>query len=147
MNIWYLTKVKYTKEFTDGTIKRITEPYLIDAQSFTDAEARIYQEVGENVRGEFVVQSMSKIDVSDIFYNPDSDIWFRCRIKFVTDDADTGKEKTLQNTYFLTADTAAEANKRLIECLEGLLSSYEITLIQKTKIIEVFPYLPNDEEE
>ncbi len=51
MNSWYTIKVKFTKEFQDGTLKRVTEPYLINSMSFTDAEARIYKEVGEFVRG------------------------------------------------------------------------------------------------
>ena len=143
-NLKYIVKVKFTKEFTDGTLKRVTEPYLLEASCFTDAEGRIFKEVGEYVRGEFIVQAMSKIDVSDIFFYDDSDTWFKVKIQFVTTDADSGKEIKQSNTYFLTAHTTAEANQRIIDSLSGLLVSYDITSVVKTQIVDYFPYLPEE---
>ena len=92
-------KVKYTKQFTDGTLKRVTEPYLVNSISFTDAEARIHQEVGEFVRGEFMVTSISKTDFADIFHYDDAEVWYKCKVAYVSEDAESGKEKKINKVY------------------------------------------------
>ena len=71
MNSWFTVKVKYTKQLEDGQLKRVTEPYLLDAVSFTDAEARIYEEMGQIIRGEFIVTNIAKTEFADIFQYED----------------------------------------------------------------------------
>ena len=85
MNNWYTVKVKFTKEFQDGTLKRVTEPYLVSSLSFTEAEARIYQEVGEFVRGEFLVTSISKTDFNALMNknSKNKDLWKKLLEAFV----------------------------------------------------------------
>ena len=142
MNSWYTIKVKFTKEFTDGTLKRVTEPYLVNSMSFTEAEARIYKEVGEYVRGEFLVTSIAKTDFADIFAYDDSDTWFKAKLTYSTEDADTGKEKKFNNNYLVSAHNIKEAYERLEESLKGLMVTFEIPSISKTQIMEIFPYDP-----
>jgi len=60
MKQWFLCKVKYQKEDENGRLKSVTEPYLVDAVSFTEAETRMYEEMGERVRGEFMITGISK---------------------------------------------------------------------------------------
>ena len=67
MNSWYTVKIKYIKELEDGRLKSVSEPYLVDSVSFTDAEARMYEEVGSQVRGEFLITGITKTDYADIF--------------------------------------------------------------------------------
>ena len=69
MNSWFTVKVKYTKQLEDGTFKRVSEPYLVAAMTFTDAEARIYEELGSLIRGEFVVTGITRTDFHDIFHS------------------------------------------------------------------------------
>jgi len=142
MNYWNLIKVKFTKEYQDGTLKRVTEPYLLSAMSFTEAEARIYKEVGEFVRGEFVVKSISKQDIADIFHYPDADVWYKSKVVYISEDADTGKEKKANNVYMVSAHSVDEAEQRIVESLKGLMVEYDILKIEKTGIIEIFPYDP-----
>ena len=47
MKTWFTCKVKYQKQDDEGRIKNVTEAYLTDALSFTEAEARIYEEMGQ----------------------------------------------------------------------------------------------------
>lgn len=93
MNTWFTVKVKYTKQLEDGRLKRVTEPYLVDAVSFTDAEARIYEEIGSSVQGEFSITGISKTDFADIFYYEDAEDWYKCKLTYISVDADSGKEK------------------------------------------------------
>ena len=140
---WYTVKVKYTKEFRDGTLKRVTEPYLVNAASFTDAEARIYEEVGEGIRGEFNVTSISKTNFADIFQYDDSETWFKTKIVHTIEDADSGKEKKMSNNMLVAADTAKDAYERIEENLKTMMSSYEIQAISLTPLVEIYPLDPS----
>lgn len=142
MNSWHTVKVKFTKEFTDGTLKRVTEPYLISSMSFTEAEARIYKEVGEFVRGEFRVTSIAKTDFADIFDYDDSDTYFKAKVSYISEDADSGKEKKVNNNYLVSAKNLREAYDRIEESLKGLMVTYEIPAISLTQIVEIFQYDP-----
>lgn len=146
MNSWYTIKVKYIKEFTDGTLKRVTEPYLVNSLSFTEAEARIYREVGEYVRGEFLVTSIVKTDYADIFEYDDTDTYFKAKVVYVSEDADSGSTKSVNNTYLVAANTVKEAYERIEEGLRGLMTSYEIPSVAVTPLIAVFPYEPTEDE-
>lgn len=142
MNTWYTIKVKFTKEFTDGTLKRVTEPYLVSSMSFTEAEARIYKEVAEYVRGEFLVTSIAKTDFADIFQYDDSETYYKAKVSYVSEDADTGKEKKINNNYLVSAQNVKEAYERIEESLKGLMVTFEIPNIALTQIVDIFPYDP-----
>ncbi len=146
MNSWHTVKVKYTKQLTDGTLKRVTEPYLVNSVSFTDAEARIHQEVGEFVRGEFMVTSIAKTDFADIFQYDDAEDWYKCKVAYITEDLDSGKEKKVNNNFLVSAHNIKEAYERIEESLKGLMVTYEISVIQKTPIMEIFPYVAMEGE-
>lgn len=139
-NSWFEVKAKYTKQLDDGRLKRVTEPYLVDAISFTDAEARIYEEVGESVKGEFIVVSIARKEFSDIFAYEDSDVWYQAKAKFETLDADSGKSKSVGHNYLVSASNVEQANERIKDALKDYVVSSEITSVSLSKIVEVLPY-------
>jgi len=143
MNSWFTIKVKYTKQLEDGRLKRVTEPYLVDAISFTDAEARIYEEVGTNIKGEFLITGISKTDYADIFYYEDADDWYKCKLTYVTADADSGKEKKVSNNFLVTAHNVKQAFERIKESLSDMTVTFEIPSIMLSPIVEVLPYNPD----
>ena len=138
MNKWYLVGVKYTKEFTDGTLKRVTEHYLLNANSYTDAEARIYTEVGEFVRGEFLVAHIKQKQYADIYQYDDTDIIWEVKVSYVSEDADSGKEKKINQKMLVFAHNAKEAYERMEECLKGIMITYEMPSINQSSIEEIF---------
>lgn len=140
MSNWYTVKVKYNKEYTDGTIKRVSEPYLVNALSFTDAEARIYKEVAEYTRGEFLVTSIAQTNFDDIFHFDDAEKWYKAKITSIAEDADNGKEKRINSNYLVSAHNVKEAYERLEDSLKGLMFTYEIPTIGLTPLVEIFPY-------
>lgn len=143
MNSWFTIKVKYTKQLEDGRLKRVTEPYLVDAISFTDAEARIYEEVGTNVKGEFLITGISKTDYADIFYYEDADDWYKCKLTYVSVDADSGKERKISNNFLVTAHSVKQAFERIKESLSDMTVTFEIPSIMLSPIVEVLPYNPD----
>jgi hypothetical protein len=137
---WFLVKVKYTKQLEDGALKRVTEPYLIDAMSFTDAEARAWKEVGETVKGEFIVTAISRETIHDIFNYEDSDLWFKCTIAFVSTD-DLGRDKKVKQTIFLNAESVSQATERVFESLKGMMVDFEVKAVAESPVVDVFPYV------
>lgn len=145
MNRWFIVKVRYTKQNENGTFKRVTEPYLLSAHTFTDAEARIYEELGEVIRGEFDVVSITRAEFHDIFQFDDSMVWWKCKVTYTSIHADD-KEKQTTQTFLTTAETAKEAFDRVGESLKNLQIDFEIVATTKTPIIDVFPAKEEVEE-
>jgi hypothetical protein len=143
MNSWFTVKVKYTKQLDDGTFKRVSEPYLLAAMTFTDAEARIYEELGALIRGEFLVTGISRTDIHDIFHYEDSDVWFKCKINFES-GADGGEEgakaKKVSQNFLVSAHSVKEAYERLHESLGGMLIDFQIPNIAVSPIVDIFPF-------
>lgn len=146
MSNWFTVKVKYTKQLEDGTFKRVSEPYLVNAMTFTDAETRIYEQLGNLIRGEFLVTGIARADFHDIFYYPDSEIWFKVKIKFESGGEDSGKTKKVSQNFLICAKSVKEANERIRESLTGMLIDYSITSVILSAIVDIFPFKDESEE-
>lgn len=146
MRTWFLCKVKYAKENEQGLLKNVSEQYLIDAVSFTEAEARIYDMLGSVIRGDFQVTNISKSNIVDVFFYDDIDVWHKCKITYVVADADSGKEKKVTQYMLVTAHDVKEAYDRIHESLSNMLVTFRVPDINESPIVEIFPYESEDEE-
>ncbi len=144
MNSWFTVRVKYTKQLENGTLKRVTEPYLLAAMTFTDAEARIYEELGSYIRGEFMVVGIARTDLSDIFQYEDSATWFKCKITYGIEEEDGDKKKKVAQNFLVSAPDVKEAYGRMEESLAGLMIDYQVLSIVSSPIVEIFPYRDED---
>lgn len=142
MNNWFTVKVKYTKQLENGTFKRVSEPYLLSAMTFTDAEARIYEELGAIIRGEFDVVSISRTELHDIFAYEDSATWWKCKVTYESVEHDSEKTKKVSQTFLVSAETAKEAYERILESLSTLMVEFNIPSIIFSPIVDIFP--PNE---
>lgn len=145
MKTWFLCKVKYQKEDGNGRLKSVTEPYLVDAVSFTEAETRIYEEMGERIRGEFIITGISKTKIVDVFHYEDADIWHKCKVTYYVAE-ENGKEKKIVNQFIVTADNAKDAYDRIYESLGNMLVSFRVPEVVESPIVEVFNYTSSEEE-
>lgn len=145
MKIWFTCKAKYGKENDEGIMKQVTEAYLVDAVSYTDAESRIYAALEQNIAGEFAVTAITKSNISEVINYEDSDYWYKCKVTYSTVDGDSEKEVKI-NTYFLVgAEDVRQAFVRVEDNLSSMLVPFEIPSIAKTNIVEVYPYLEEEE--
>lgn len=145
MNNWFECKVKYEKlDQSTGKAKKVTEPYLIDAITFSEAEERIYKALEEMISGEFIVKSLAKANVSDVFEYEAGAKWFKCKVSYVDIDEETGREKKVNNYMLVTADTSKEAYDRIQESLKEMIIPFEIPTIAESPIVDVFPYNPSE---
>ena len=140
MRTWFLCKVKYAKENEEGLLKNISEQYLVDAVSFTEAEAIIYDRLGSQIRGDFQVTSLSKSNIVDVFFFEDADIWYKCKVSYLVSDGESGKEKKVTQYMIVTASDVKEAYDRIQESLSNMLVSFRVPDIVESPIVEVFPY-------
>lgn len=145
MKIWFTCKAKYGKENDEGIMKQVTEAYLVDAVSYTDAETRIYAAMEQNIAGEFAITAITKSNISEVINYEDSDYWYKCKVTYSTVDGDSEKEVKI-NTYFLVgAEDVRQAFVRVEDNLSSMLVPFEIPSIAKTNIVEVYPYVEEDE--
>tara|TARA_R110000772_G_scaffold47429_9_gene108471 strand:+ start:2963 stop:3406 length:444 start_codon:yes stop_codon:yes gene_type:complete len=140
MNDWMMCKVKYTKQLDDGALKRVSELYLFAAISFTDAETRIYEELGSVIKGEFNVVSIARQEIHDIFSFDDSDVWYKSKIQYENTDADTDKAKKVTQNFLVSAGSVRQATERIKESLQGMFIDYKIKSVIETNIIDIFPF-------
>ena len=140
MNTLFTVKVRYTKQLDNGSFKRVTEPYILAAHTFSDAEARIYEELGSIIRGEFSVVSITRTEIHDIFGYDDVDVFYKAIISFDSYDEDSEKTKKQKNTFLVTASSVKEANDRIKESLSGWLADYTIDAVSVTPIVDFFPF-------
>ena len=149
MNTWFLTKIRYEKVMENGMQKKVTEPYLVDALSFTEAEARIIEEVTPFISGEFTVSDISRAHYSEIFTSEEdsADKWFAGRLAFTTLDEKSGKEKRTYTNVLIQAADIHDAMKKLDEGMKGTMADYSSILLKETAIVDVYPYHVEDKEQ
>ena len=132
--------VKYTKQLDNGALKRVSEPYLVSAMTFTDAEARIHEELGAVIRGEFNVTRIKHENIHDIFAFDDADVWYKSVVKYDNFDADSEKGKTVTQNFLVSASSVHQATERIKESLKNLMVDFNITKTEVTKIVDIIPY-------
>lgn len=143
LQVWFESKVKYMKVSDSGKEAMISEVFLFDAVSYTDAEARTIKQMQELVRGgEFTIQEIKKSKITEVFPYDCGEWWFKMKVSLVTIDEEAGKEKKLACYYLIMADDIKEALNRLDESLNYLVIPYVVIAAQVSPVVDVFPYQP-----
>ena len=146
-NNWFECKVKYVKIDENGKEKKVTEPYLVDAVSFTEAEARIHTELEKMIHSDFIVTNISKSNISELFPNENGDRWFKAKTCFVTVDEESGKEKKSNNYMLVEANNVKDAYEYLTEGLSDMIVPFEIPSVTESPIMDVFPFFKDEVNE
>jgi hypothetical protein len=147
--IWFECKIKYEKVQEDGTQKKVTEQYVVDALSFAEAENRITEEMSAYISGEFEVADVKKASYKEIFFSDDAnaDRWFKAKLDFITIDEKTEKEKRSRTTYLVQAANLKSAFKGIEDVMNGTMIDYDAAAIDSTNIFDVFEYKKSDKPE
>ena len=138
VNKWFVCSVAADESQPDGTIKKVTEVYLVDAMSFTEAENRIIEEMTPYIVGEFEVTAVKKARISELFIDPEGDKWYRAKVMFITIDEKTGVEKKAASTMLVQASDFQRAVKNLEDGMKGTMSDWEINPIAETLLMDVY---------
>ena len=149
---WFETKIKYQKCMEDGSEKVVTESYIVEALSCTEAEASIIKEMALYSHGETKVPSTKKANFNEIFFSDkdDDDKWFSAKLQFITIDEKTDKEKRSNVNYLVQAKSLACALRYVDEVMGKSMLDYDIVGLNETKVFDVFenhaPSSENKEE-
>ena len=146
MHNWFECKISYDKVMENGMQKKVAEPYRVDALSFTEAEARIIEEVRPFISGEFTVTDVKRARIAELFFNENGDRFYKVKVYFITLDEKTGAEKKISAQMLAQASDLKEAIAVLEEGMKGTLADYVIASVSETMIMDVFPYEAPEEE-
>lgn len=139
MALWFECKVRYDKTQENGSVKKVNEPYLVDALSFTEAEARIIEEMKPFISGDFTISAVKKTKISEIFFNESGDRYYMVKVNFISLDEKSGSEKKSASFILVQASDFADAFEKFNEGMKGSASDYEIASIAETMLMDVYP--------
>lgn len=139
MALWFECKVRFDKMMENGSVKRVTEAYLVDALSFTEAEARIIQEQTPFISGDMTIPAIKKTNIAEIFPDDTADKWWLVKFNTITIDEKTAKERRSPTYVMVQADTQQGATDTFNKGMKGTMADFEIEKVAKTKIMDVYP--------
>ena len=137
---WYVCKVRLDRTQENGTVKKVTETYAVDAVDFTEAEARATKEVAQYATGEFEVKHISpapfKEVVLDDLYSPDMR-YYDVKIVVLFLDEKSGREKQTNVRVLVQAPYASAAIDNLGEYMKGTMLDYRVAAVSETTIEDI----------
>ena len=141
-SIWFECNVRYEKTEDDGMPRKVTETYVVDALSFSEAESRILEEMGKYVSGELEVCDLKIAQYKEIFFadNDLADKWYKAKLAFITIDEKTDKEKKTSVFYLVNAGNINSALKNVDELMGSTMIDYQTCNLTETHIMDVFEY-------
>lgn len=145
---WFEVKVKYVKLGEDGREHKVTEMYLLDAMSYTEAESRIIHEMESAITGDYYITGLKKSNITELVESDDEadDRWYKAKIVTVDADEVSGKEKPSNLYYLIAAANIKKALKNLEKSLSAFVVPYEISGVADTDFLDIFPYLSETTE-
>lgn len=143
---WYETKIRYEKTMEDGLQKKVTEKYVVDAVSHTEAEERITEEMSAYISGEYEVTGIVPASYHEVFFNDaeDADRYYKAKLQFITIDEHTEKEKRSTVYYLVQAGSFDNAVKAIHEVMGGTMIDYVIASLAETPLMDCFEYAKKD---
>ncbi len=141
---WFECKIRYEKTMDDGLQKKVTESYVVDALSFSEAEEKMIEEMSSYISGEFSVTDIKKASYSEIFFcdNNEADRWYKVKLQYITIDEKSDKEKRTNVNHIVQAGSFNEAVKNINEVMGGTMIDYVIVSITETAILDIFEHKP-----
>ena len=143
---WFECKIRYEKTMEDGLPKKVSEVYVVDALSFSEAEERIMEEMLPYNLVDIEIVDVKIAPYREVFFADDNlaDQWFKAKLSFITIDERTDKEKRTSMMCLVNADNISSAINNIGEVMSGTMIDYVTTSISATKIFDVFEYKKKD---
>ena len=139
---WFETKIRYEKTIDDGSQKKVSESYVVDALSFTEAENTIIEEMSAYISGDFKVTDLKQASYGEIFFSDadSDDKWYKCKLQFITIDEKTEREKHTQVYYLVQASSFDNCKDTIRTIMERTIIDYQIASVSETKVIDVIEH-------
>lgn len=146
MQTWFSCKVKYQKIDEHGKQVRASETYLVEAINFTEAETRIFEMMEQYGNADIMVSGISKTNFTEILNYEDGQYWYKAKVSWEDFDNDSGKVSKVTNYFLVAANSVKETYERVEDSLSELQVAFDITAINLSPILDVFPLFTEEEE-
>lgn len=140
MTNYFECRVSYDKTLESGAIKQVTESYLVEAMSFTEAEARITQQMQPYMSGEFSVSAVNRRKYEDVLLDDDRDKLYHVKLVFITIDEKTAAEKRKPSYLLVQACSIADVLSQVEVLMRDSVTDYDIVSVSESRILDVFMY-------
>lgn len=136
---WFEVRVRYEKTSEDGKQRAVTEQYVVEAMSFTEAEAAITAYIVPYVSGGFAITAITIAPYGEVFFTDDekADKYFRVKVAFIILDEKTGKEKKTTATYLASAANTEGALRNTDAAFAPTMIDYYVSSITETALLDV----------
>ena len=133
---WYECKVTHTVISEDGW-KTVTEPYLVEALSVTEAATRITAELEGD--GDGTIEGVTRKRLQEVFLEAGELEYpfFLAKVALTTLDEKSGAEREQTYAYLIEAETLKDAMLRLEAEFRRGVSDWELLSLSKSPIVEV----------
>lgn len=140
--IWFETKVQYDKIMENGLEKKVTEQYVVDAMSLTEAESVIIKEMKPYISGDFFVKAIKRASFNETLFSDkeSDDRYFKAKVQFISIDEKTEKEKRSNVVYLVQTANIDVARNYIKEHFKHTLIDYETVQLADTPILDVFEH-------
>lgn len=138
---WYECNVKYNK--TSNGEKPITEVYLLQANSYADAEDKLIHLVYTyNDIPNLEILDIKKRRFLDVIIDGDSErvFYYKARVLIYELDEKSGTEKVKSSNVIVKANNLAEAMRIAEDSLKETIEDCELHTIGLTNIVEAITY-------
>ena len=119
----------------------MTESYLVEAMSFTEAEARITQQMQPYMSGEFSVSAVNRRKYEDVLPGTDDrEKFYHVKLVFITIDEKTAAEKRKPSYLLVQACSIADVLSQVGVLMSDSVTDYDIVSVSESRILDVFMY-------
>ena len=140
---WYKFRVKYGKELGTGKKKKVSEEYLVDAESFTETEKRASKAATELIgTRDFDITAISREPITEILRDDEEEDnhWYKAVVALFCEDEETGTRKSSPQTMYVNASDINNAANMLADRMSDSNIDWEIKSIAETKVLGVLEY-------
>ena len=136
MKSYYEVGIRYDKTQENELVKTVNERHLIDAVSFTEAESPMKP----YLTGGFSVMTEKISNIQEVILNdkPEHDKFYRVKLKIISIDERTAKEKA--TPYFLLVQACNIDEAKAMIYKRDAMMQEELEAIAETKIVSFIPY-------
>ncbi len=141
MNRFFEVGVRYAKTLPNGSMRKVSEAYLLDAVSFTEAEQRVTRQM-QPYHEDFQVVSEKIADYEDIVTatDDDADKYYKIKHNLITIDEKTMQEKRQPQYIIIQAASVDDARERYKQHVKGWACDAVLEAVSETKYMDYFPY-------
>lgn len=142
MNTYFEVGVRYDKTMEDGAVRKVTENYLVEAVSFTEAEKRATQEMEAYISGDFRVVTEKITNIAEIVTTDDAtaDKFYKVKHSLIIINEKTLNVKKQAQYIIIQASSVDDARNRYMQYIKDWLVDVVLEAVSETKYMDYFPF-------